>query len=173
MSDALQSPADSPHVALRDPAHKVSPRAKSYWRLQATITAAFQLAGLGAGFWFWPDRPWWGTALIALLAILAIGRVFVMPPVRYAIHRWEVSPIAVYTRSGWLSRHQQIVPLSRVQTVDSHQAALMRPFNLMTVTVTTASALGSVRIECLDAETAKHLVAELTEITAATEGDAT
>ena len=46
---------------------------------------------------------------------------------------------AVFTRSGWIGREQRIAPLSRVQTVDSHQSVLMRPFHLSTITVTTAS----------------------------------
>ena len=96
-----------------------------------------------------------------------------MPALRFRIHRWEVTPLAVFTRSGWLSREQRIAPLNRVQTVDAHQGALMRLFRLSTITVTTASAAGPIRIDCLDEDVAARVVAELTEITAAAEGDAT
>ena len=60
-----------------------------------------------------------------------------------------------------------------MQTVDAHQGALMRLFRLSTITVTTASAAGPIRIDCLDEDVAARVVAELTEITAAAEGDAT
>ena len=79
----------------------------------------------------------------------------------------------MFTRSGWLSRDQRIAPLNRVQTVDSHQGAIMRLFGLSSITVTTASAAGPISIDCLDQEVARRVVAELTEITAAAEGDAT
>jgi membrane protein YdbS with pleckstrin-like domain len=46
-------------------------------------------------------------------------------------------------------------------------------FKLANVTVTTASAAGPLRIHGLDRATADALVAELTEITSQSEGDAT
>ena len=64
-------------------------------------------------------------------------------------------------------------PISRVQTVDSGQGALMRAFGLMSITVTTASAAGPLTIDCLDTATARSVVAELTEITGRHAGDAT
>jgi membrane protein YdbS with pleckstrin-like domain len=49
----------------------------------------------------------------------------------------------------------------------------MRLFGLASITVTTASAAGPITIDCLDADVARQVVARLTAITAATEGDAT
>ena len=144
-----------------------------YWRLGAGLLLAFWVvagAGLGGG----PPRTRGGRSLIAVLVLgAATAYVVVMPALRFRIHRWEVTPLAVFTRSGWLSREQRIAPLNRVQTVDAHQGALMRLFRLSTITVTTASAAGPIRIDCLDEEVAARVVAELTEITAAAEGDAT
>jgi len=60
-----------------------------------------------------------------------------------------------------------------VQTVDTAQGALMRYFGLLSITVTTASAAGPLTLECLDVPTARSVVAELTEITGRSAGDAT
>jgi membrane protein YdbS with pleckstrin-like domain len=49
----------------------------------------------------------------------------------------------------------------------------MRLFRLASLTVTTASAAGPITIDCLDADRARELVATLTAITGASEGDAT
>ena len=108
-----------------------------------------------------------------LLAVLAGAHVVLMPRIRSRVHRWEVSDTAVHTREGWIGRESRIAPISRVQTVDSRQGALMRLFGLASITVTTASAAGPITIEGLDADTAREVVARLTAITAATEGDAT
>lgn len=161
------------NAALREPAHLVSARAVSYWRVVELIGSLVWWSILTVGFFLWPDRPWWGTVLIVVGALAALVSLLVTPQVRYRIHRWEITPAAVYTRRGLLSVEQRIAPLSRVQTVDSHQGALMRLFGLASITVTTASAAGPVTITCLDADVAKRVVAELTAITAATEGDAT
>lgn len=159
--------------ALRAPANRASPRAVSYWRLAAILQAVLVLVPVTAAYVIFSPHPWWGTALLVLLALLLLARVVVVPGFRYRIHRWEVTDTAVFTRSGWLTIEERIAPLSRVQTVDSHQTATMRPFGLATITVTTASSAGPVRIECLDHDVAKRVVAELTEVTGASEGDAT
>ena len=52
--------------------------------------------------------------------------------------------------------------MSRIQTVDHLEGAIARLFGLSTVTVTTASAAGALRIEGLDREVALRLVDELT-----------
>ncbi len=168
-------PTHAPVVpVLREPANLVSPSAVTFWRVSALVGALILAVPVTVAYvLFSPEHPWWGTALLGLLLAVLAARVLVMPSVRYRIHRWEVTPTAVYTRSGWLQREERIAPLSRVQTVDSHQGAIMRLFGLASITVTTASAAGPLRIDCLDADVARRTVAELTEITAASEGDAT
>jgi uncharacterized protein len=159
-------------AALREPAHQVSPRAVGFWRLGALIQLGVLL--MGAVVWYLlSPHPWWSVLIAVVVLAASAAYAVVMPPLRFRIHRWEVTPTAVFTRSGWLAREQRIAPLNRVQTVDSHQGALMRLFGLSSITVTTASAAGPIRIDCLDQDVALRVVAELTEITAAAEGDAT
>jgi hypothetical protein len=157
---------------LREPAHQVSPRAIGYWRLTATIPAVL-LSGVLLLLVLLAAPVL--TVLLPVAALLAatVTYAVVMPDLRFRVHRWEVTETAVHTRSGWLSREERIAPLSRVQTVDSHQTALMRAFGLKSIAVTTASAAGPVLITCLDSGVADRTVAELTEITGRTEGDAT
>jgi membrane protein YdbS with pleckstrin-like domain len=165
-------PAPLP-VALREPAHLVSLRAVAYWRLASFLRALVGWAVVAVAVVLIDDRQWWVISLAVTLVVASTAYVLVMPTLRYRIHRWEVTSEAIHTRSGWLSLEQRVAPLSRVQTVDSEQRALMRPFGLATVTVTTASAAGPITIECLDQEVAKRLVADLTEYAARTAGDAT
>jgi len=120
----------------------------------------------------WDSFPFrW--VVVAAVAVLAAGYVVVVPQWRYLVHRWEVSDIAVYTQTGWWVRERRIAPMSRIQTVDYAEGVLSRLFGLATVTVTTASAAGALRIEGLDKELAQRLVDELTLKADAVEGDAT
>lgn len=159
-------------AVLREPAHQVSRRAVGFWRLTAAVPAGvvavalavLALLGLSPLTVLLPV----GLALVALTAYAVF-----MPPLRFRVHRWEVTPTAIHTRSGWLGRYERIAPLTRVQTVDSHQGALMRAFRLKSITVTTASAAGPITIDCLDVDLADRTLAELTEITGGTAGDAT
>ncbi len=125
---------------------------------------------VAAGVWDGVDLSWW----MALLGVLLVaGYTAVVPQWRYLVHRWEVSETAVYTQTGWWARERRIAPMSRIQTVDYVEGAVARLFGLATVTVTTASAAGAVRIEGLDAQRARRLVDELTLKADAVEGDAT
>ena len=158
---------------LRAPAHQVSPRAIWFWTVSASIGDAVLVVAAVLLWLLVPGMPDWGGLVVLLVAVLAAAHVVLMPRIRFRVHRWEVTDSAVHTREGWIGRHTRIAPISRVQTVDSRQGALQRMFGLASITVTTASAAGPITVDCLDAETARQVVARLTAITSATEGDAT
>lgn len=161
-------------ATLRDPAHLVSERAPRYWALSSLTVSLVLWVVLFAGYSFLPDGAQvWAGPIVVVILVWRVAQLVLMPGLRYRVHRWEVTPTAIYTRSGWLSREQRIAPLSRVQTVDSTQGPVMRAFGLSSITVTTASAAGPISIECLDTMVAERVVAELTEITGQSKGDAT
>ena len=158
---------------LRAPAHRVSPQAIPFWTVSALLGDAVVVIGALLAWLLIPGVPGWVGFLVLLAAVVAVAHVVLRPRIRYRVHRWEVTDTAVHTREGWIGRETRIAPISRVQTVDSRQGALMRLFGLASITVTTASAAGPITVDCLDADTARRVVAQLTEITAATEDDAT
>ena len=96
---------------------------------------------------------WWAALL---LAVAFLAYTCVMPRLRYAVHRWEVTETAVYTQTGWWWIEQRIAPMSRIQTVDYEEGAIARLFGLASVTVTTASAAGALEIEGLDRDLARR-----------------
>lgn len=158
--------------ALREPAERVSPRARSMWLLAAllqsvAVLVVLVLAGVVRD---WVPLPWWALALV-VVALAAY--VVVVPRWRYTVHRWEVSDTAVYTQTGWWTLERRIAPMSRIQTVDLVEGALARLFGLASVTVTTASAAGALEISGLDRARARALADELTVKADAVEGDAT
>jgi len=175
VATAARAGAPSADARLREPAHHVAPEAVRYWALKSLVGAVIQWLVVTALYVFAIPEDWkvWaGPVAIAIVAI-SIVELAVVPQWRFRVHRWEVTDTAIYTRSGWLTREQRIAPLSRVQTVDSQRGPLMRLFRLSSITVTTASAAGPITIDCLNFEVAARVVADLTEITARTEGDAT
>lgn len=160
-------------MGVREPENLVSPRAKAYWALKATIGWLVLVVGQAVA-WFLVDEPSrWQLVALVLTVVVAIAEVAVMPQWRYRVHRWEVTPTAVYTQTGWFSQERRIAPISRVQTVDTDRGPLARLFRLSTVTVTTASSAGALEIEGLDREEADRLVRHLTVVTEQTEDDAT
>lgn len=158
-------------LQLREPAHRVSPKAPLVWCLGGFLTEAL-IAGAVVGavvIWDLPVPLWLWVGYGVLAAIYLVA----MPWLRWRTHRWETTDKAVYTQTGWLSRERRLAPMSRVQTVDFEQSALARAFGLASVTVTTASAQGPLHLRMLDRDVAERVVAELTHRANLETGDAT
>lgn len=160
-------------VKLADPAHPPSRKAPLVWAIAAAVP--WSLLALGQLAWIAVSRqlPWLHAAAAAVTLLGFVVFVVVAPLWRFRVHRWEISPQAVFTRTGWLVQERRIAPISRVQTVDTYRGPLDRLFGLTNVTVTTASSAGAVHIVALDTAVAEHVVAQLTDIAAIGAEDAT
>ena len=173
LSIADAPPPPTGALDLRPPRHRVSPRAIRYWTARAA--AGWALLVLAQAGWLvasGADRRWHVLALVVTVA-LATAHLAVMPRWRYAVHRWEAAPDAVYTQSGWFDQERRIAPVSRIQTVDTERGPFEQLFGLSSVTVTTASAAGALEIKGLDRDVADRLVDELTATTVRDGEDAT
>lgn len=149
----------SPPLALRPPSNQVDPRCRRWWAAQVALASIGPLIALLVLTAFL--GPWLLLAAIVWLALSIVALVAV-PRVRWAIHRWEETETAIYSRSGLFWEEWRAAPLSRVQTVDKTRGPLERLFGLATVVVTTASSKGAVRIRSLDAELAEQIADRLT-----------
>ncbi|MFF0815372.1 PH domain-containing protein [Rhodococcus sp. NPDC003318] len=159
---------------MADPAGRPSQKAPLLWAVNAALMwlpvfLAQVVWGVVEGRW----TTWPHVAVFAATAVAALAHVLVVPSWRYRVHRWEISDTAVYTRSGWFTQERRIAPISRIQTVDTERGPIDRMLNLATVTVTTASSAGAVRITALDAPVADDVVTRLTAIAGRHHGDAT
>jgi membrane protein YdbS with pleckstrin-like domain len=159
---------------MRPPRYRVSPKAIWYW----TARAAGGWVVLIVAEVLWTllvndGMSRWHVLGLAATVVAAAAHLAVMPQWRFRVHRWEATPHAVYTQAGWFDQQRRIAPISRIQTVDSERGPFEQLFGLSTVTVTTASAAGPLKIVGLDRGTAQDLVDELTSATEATHGDAT
>lgn len=159
-------------LRLREPTQRVSARARMLWMGSALYQVALVCGALllVTLVFDWFSLHWWQLAVVI---VLGAAYFWVMPAWRWRMHRWEVTDTAVYTQRGWFVVERRIAPLSRVQTVDVHRGPLSQLFRLSTVTVTTASAAGPLRIEGLDADLAARVVDDITTRTEVERSDAT
>jgi membrane protein YdbS with pleckstrin-like domain len=156
----------SADVPLRVPAHRVDPTAVWLWVLEGALGSAI-VAGIvvGASVVLPDDVPEPLSAALTvlrwLLVPMAVVWTVVEPVWRYRVHRWEVTADAVYTLEGWLSRTWRIVPVTRIQTVDTTRGPLQQLLGLASITVRTASHAGSTGIQHLAAPTAEAVAYDL------------
>lgn len=152
----------SDQLPVREPVWSLSRSAIGLWVAQGilgTVVYGLVLAGFwllvptDAGSAVTPLR-WAGAVSVLGYAVVTIA---VRPRLRFRVHRWEVTGEAVYTLTGWLTRTWTLVPISRVQTVDVTRGVVQQLFGLATVAVLTASSQGTVRIQHLDVDVARHV----------------
>ncbi|WNI32610.1 PH domain-containing protein [Streptomyces sp. ITFR-6] len=160
-------------VRLRPPVHTLDRRAVGWWRTRGLLLTAGPVVVLAVLGVFLTSARFWLVLCASVLAVLGAGCAVLLPLWWFRTHRWEVTDEAVYVRTGALWQEWRIAPMSRIQTVDTVRGPLEQLYRLATVTVTTASAKGAVRIEGLDHELAAELAERLTRITQDTPGDAT
>ena len=138
------------------PAHRLPPEAKTYWRLRG---AAHTGAALLLAVVFYEM-----VGAIGLLAPLVVAIVMAgaLPELRWRRWRYEVREEEVDLLRGALVARRTIIPIRRVQHVDTEAGPLRDSLGLATVTFHTAA--GGVAIPALargEAEWVRRRVAEL------------
>lgn len=152
-----------------DPSEMIDRRAVTVWRIAGAVgalvpaTFAGVLTGLAiAGFI--PVAP--GIAGAGVLMVVGILMVAVIPKVRWMRWRYEVFEDEIYLRHGLWIRTRTLIPMTRVQHVDTKAGPLLRAFGLSSVTVATAG--GQHEIPALADEVADRLrdrIAALARVT--------
>ena len=126
-----------------EPAERLDPRAKTLWRITGALGLLPLLAAAIFGTWALlrlADAPPLLAAL-PVVAVFGLGvlSVGVTPGLRWRRWRYEITPDEVDLQRGifWISR--TLVPLARIQHVDTSQGPLQRRFGLATVVFYTAA----------------------------------
>jgi membrane protein YdbS with pleckstrin-like domain len=150
-----------------EPAERLDPRAITLWRIAGTLNMLPLL--VGACFVGWALlRIEEGSFLFGILPVLAVvvlaGVVVgVAPGMRWRRWRYEIRPDEVDLQRGifWISR--TLVPLARIQHVDTRQGPLQRRFGLSTVIFYTAAGPNQIpELSTPVAAEARERIAELT-----------
>ena len=126
-----------------EPSERLDPRARVVWRISAALNMLPLL--VGAGFATFALLNWADVstplAILPVFAVLALTvvSVFVAPGLRWRRWRYEIRPDEVDLQRGvwWVSR--TLVPLARIQHVDTRQGPLQRRYGLSTVVFHTAA----------------------------------
>jgi membrane protein YdbS with pleckstrin-like domain len=150
-----------------EPAERLDPRAKVLWRITGTL-GALPLLAAGA-FASWASlRVVEVPLLLGVVPFLAaLGLVVVLaavvPDLRWRRWRYEIREDEVDLQRGivWVSR--TLVPLARIQHVDTQNGPLQRRFGLATVVFYTAA--GPNQIPELSAPVAAQVRDRIAELT--------
>jgi membrane protein YdbS with pleckstrin-like domain len=121
---------------------KLAPSIIGVWRLGSAIGYLF-LFGLPIAYYAifgWLNVHFWLLTAVSLFSVsLWYSAVFVLPPITWKRWRYSINQNEIDLLRGVIVRKETLIPLSRVQHVDTRQGPLLRWFNLSSVTISTAA----------------------------------
>jgi membrane protein YdbS with pleckstrin-like domain len=155
-----QPPTDAATAAtaqrLPEPKEHLDRRAITLWRISGLIQAAVITAMVVApviGFRFLVDYSWWWVVLAGVVAAgLSFTLALILPGLMWRRWRYEIHEEEADLQHGVVTITRQLVPMARIQHVDTRRGPLQRRFGLASVVLFTAA--GAVEIPALADEVA-------------------
>lgn len=153
---------------LLEPQKRISERALPVWRISGGINSFFGLLICGAAVALTVifDWPSWIIAVAIILFIVEVYFfVYLFPLLKWRRWRYEVREQEIELQQGIFIVKRTLVPMIRVQHVDTKQGPILRKYNLATVTVSTAATVHEIpALELEEAEEMRVFISKLARV---------
>jgi len=153
---------------LSQPQRRISERALPVWRITGVIITLLFLSLLGGiiGLSIVFDWPVWISVVASILFLIsAYVDILLFPHLRWKHWRYEVREQEIEIQRGIFVIKRTLVPMVRVQHVDTEQGPILRKYNLATVTIATAATVhGIPALDVDEAEEMRHAISRLARV---------
>lgn len=151
-----------------EPRERIHRDALTVWRITGVIGGVI-VCLIAAGLFviaFFTGMPMWIAVVVACLALffsyISIGPE---PTIRWRRWRYEVTEDEIDLQRGVLVVKRTLVPMVRVQHVDTKQGPILRKYGLATVTISTAATTHEIpALSEEDAAALRDRIAELARV---------
>jgi membrane protein YdbS with pleckstrin-like domain len=137
------------------PREQLDPRALTLWRVTETINGIV-LVAIAVGVTAilrWQEVALWWTLLPLIVAVpLALALALTVPGLRYRQWRYEIGDLEVDLQHGIWTITRTLIPMARIQHVDTERGPLQQRLGLASVVLYTAA--GSSEIPALSVDVA-------------------
>ena len=151
-----------------EPQGRISERALKVWRIYGICYSAFflLLAGGVIGLAIAFNWPVWISIVSILLFVLSVYfLVMFFPTMRWKRWRYEIREQEIELQHGVFVIKRTLVPMVRVQHVDTQQGPILRKYNLSSVTVSTAATVHEIpALEMEEAEEIRISISKLVKV---------
>ncbi|KAF1304442.1 PH domain-containing protein [Candidatus Enterococcus willemsii] len=140
-------------------------RIKKVWQRTLVVTSCISfvvLIGISiAAYYFGWWNQYWTIVMSSLFGVVLVATIssWWLLPYRYLYYRYELTNDEMLFQKGYFFRSTTIVPIVRIQHIETEQGPFLRKENLMEIVVHTAATTH--RIAGLDIEEAQQLRAEI------------
>jgi membrane protein YdbS with pleckstrin-like domain len=147
-------------AAAPEPQRRLAPAARRLWRVEGALAALVAL--IAAAIIDGVTNGWVGPAGWGAAALAGAAAIVVVPELRWRRWRWEVREHEIDIQRGTLTITRTLVPMLRVQHVDTRRDPLEQLLGLATVVFHTAA--GENRIPALDVDEAASVRERIAEL---------
>lgn len=123
------------------PSHRLDPRMLRVWYVSgviAIVVVALVAVAAWLAVWAAGGDVLWVYLAAGVLEVICVVDLAVSPRIQYATWRYDVIPTDVDLYRGVFVKKRTLVPLVRVQHVQTKQGPILRAHGLASVTVSTA-----------------------------------
>ncbi len=150
------------------PQHQLPKKAVTVWRLYGLFQTII-LAALAAGAVFltnkfdWPIWIQW--TMIAAVMLSIVCSIVLFPSIRWNIWRYEVREQEIEIQSGLFVVTRTLIPMVRVQHVDTEQGPILKKYNLANISISSAATTHTIpMLELEDADLLRMKISELARV---------
>lgn len=156
----------------REPEYQIPRKGLTVWRLYGLIYTIFLsiIAGVASFLTYKFDGPTYIYYIaIVFVAIPALTLIWLFPKIRWNHWRYEVREHEIEIQSGLFVVTRTLIPMVRVQHVDTSQGPILKKYDLANISISTAATTHV--IPMLITEEADRLRARISELARVAEDD--
>jgi membrane protein YdbS with pleckstrin-like domain len=153
---------------IQEPQKRISQKALKVWRIAGAIKIAIgwvltAVLMLFVHIFNWPN--WIPIIFIVLGVIFTYLNIFLFPFLSWRQWRYEVHEEEIELQEGFIIRRNTLIPMVRVQHVDTVQGPLLRKYHLASVIVHTAATVHEIpALEENEAEELRFFISKLARV---------
>ncbi|MBO9307827.1 PH domain-containing protein [Thermomicrobium sp.] len=152
------------------PSERIDPRALRAWRVRGAIEGGIVIATAGLASWLVVrfQLPWLLIVLVWVVALVAAWVLaWLVPRIRWERWRYRIGERQIELQRGVLVITRTLIPLARVQHVDTKQGPILRFYGLASVAIATAA--GTAEIPALAVDEAQRLRDQIAQLAGVSE----
>ncbi len=155
-----------------EPQKRISPKALKVWRiygvLESLVVALLAAGAIVLTYLF--DWPGWVTVIaVAVFILFTYVFVYLLPMIKWKRWRYEVREQEIELQRGIFIVKRTLVPMVRVQHVDTVQGPILKKYGLSTITISSAATVHE--IPALNMEEADELRNSISQLARVAEDD--
>ena len=127
----------------KEPSERIAKQAINAWQISAhlvAIIAALVTIGVFVASYFLDFIPdWVGWVLAAITVLEWVITAFLIPKLRWRRWRYQIYEQEIYIQHGIIIVTRTVIPMIRVQHVDTQQGPILKKYGLSNLEISTAA----------------------------------